>query len=169
MLPANPSLMFFLQQSPDLDELSANPDYLQKFTELDDVDIWSAIKQWQHHPDPVLSTLSQRILARRLFGIRLSNEPFPGQTIRYLQGRIQEEMDVSDGALDYFLIHGDISNAAYVSEGQKINIITKEGKIFDIAQASDLPNIKAMSKIVRKHYLCWPKDINLRGSSILLS
>ena len=62
-------------------------------------------------------------------------------------------------------MEGSISNAGYISEGQKINIITKEGRIFDIAQASDLPNIKAISKIVRKYYLCWPKDVNLSEDS----
>jgi hypothetical protein len=29
----------------------------------------------------------------------------------------------------------------------------------DIAEASDLPNIKAMSKIVKKYYLCWPRQL----------
>jgi hypothetical protein len=38
-------------------------------------------------------------------------------------------------------------------------VLTKKGKIIDIAQASDLPNIKAMSKIVRKYYVCWPKNL----------
>lgn len=31
----------------------------------------------------------------------------------------------------------------------------------DIAQAADLPNIKAMSKIVKKYYLCLPKNVSL--------
>lgn len=165
-LPSSPALSFFLQQPPTLDELENEPTYLQNFAELDDVDIWSAIKQWQHHADDVLSSLSRRMLERRLFRIRLSNEPFPEETIDALRDQIQEKMNISGNDLDYFLIHGSISNAAYVSEGQKINIITKEGKIFDIAQASDLPNIKAMSKIVRKYYLCWPKDVNLREGSV---
>ena len=52
-------------------------------------------------------------------------------------------------------------------EGEKINILTKQGKIKDIAQASDLPNIKAMSKIVKKYYLCWPKNVNLRLTNFI--
>ena len=31
----------------------------------------------------------------------------------------------------------------------------------DIADAADLPNIAAMSKIVKKYYLCWPKIVSL--------
>ena len=168
-LPASPALSFFLQQPPTLEELENNAEYLQKFTELDDVDIWSAIKQWRYQADPVLSSLSQRILERRLFRIQLSNDPFPKDTILKMGAQIKAHLKISKEELNYFLVHGNISNAAYVSEGQKINIITKEGKIFDIAQASDLPNIKAMSKIVTKYYLCWPKDVNLREGSIAYS
>ena len=44
---------------------------------------------------------------------------------------------------------------------QKINVMTKDQEIIDIANASDLPNIKAMRKIVTKYYLCWPKSLIL--------
>jgi hypothetical protein len=33
--------------------------------------------------------------------------------------------------------------------------------VIDIAEASDLPTIQAMSKIVKKNYLCWPKNLSL--------
>ncbi len=33
--------------------------------------------------------------------------------------------------------------------------------LLDIAQASDLPNIAALGKIVKKHYLTWPKSVTL--------
>jgi len=168
-LPASPALTFFLKQQISLQELENNPEYLQKFTELDDVDIWSAIKQWRYHTDGVLSSLSQRMLERKLFRIRISNEPFSEDAILEMGEQVQNHLNISKEDLNYFMIHGNISNAAYVSEGQKINIITKEGKIFDIAKASDLPNIKAMSKIVTKYYLCWPKDVTLHEGSLAYS
>jgi hypothetical protein len=37
----------------------------------------------------------------------------------------------------------------------------RSGEVLDIAQASELPNIKALSKIVKKNYLCWPKNVSL--------
>ncbi|MCK5467203.1 MAG: phosphohydrolase, partial [Cyclobacteriaceae bacterium] len=60
-------------------------------------------------------------------------------------------------------VEGTKSNSAYIGGGQQINMITKAGKIVDIAIASDLPNIKAMRKIVKKYYLCWPKNISLQS------
>ena len=63
--------------------------------------------------------------------------------------------------LTYMFSHGAVSNEAYIAEGQTINILMKNGSVMDIAQASDLPSIKAISKIVKKNYLCWPKNISL--------
>lgn len=168
-IPASPCLSFFIRQQVSLRELEQDQAYLQHYIALDDIDIWGAIKQWVHHPDRVLAELSRRLLERRLFRIKLSNEPIQEKEIEALEKLILEELNISKDDLKYFMIHGSISNAAYVSSGQKINIITKQGKIFDIAQASDLPNIKAMSKIVKKYYLCWPKDVNLRHNSIAYS
>ncbi|MEQ8423610.1 MAG: phosphohydrolase, partial [Cyclobacteriaceae bacterium] len=61
----------------------------------------------------------------------------------------------------FLFSHGIVSNEAYVSEGHGINILTRHGEVKEIAQASDLPNIKALSKIVKKNYLCYPKNVSL--------
>jgi hypothetical protein len=37
----------------------------------------------------------------------------------------------------------------------------KSGEVIDLASASDLPQIKAMSKTVKKNFLCWPKNVDL--------
>ena len=57
--------------------------------------------------------------------------------------------------------HGELTNKAYIETSQKINILTKKGQVIDIAEAADLPNIKAISKIVKKYYLCSPKNVSL--------
>jgi hypothetical protein len=56
---------------------------------------------------------------------------------------------------------GSVTNEAYIADGNTINILLKTGKLIDIAEASDLSNIKAISKIVKKNYMCWPKNVSL--------
>lgn len=165
-IPASPPLKFFLEKQPPAEYFEQTPECLANFTALDDFDVWSAIKLWQNHEDKVLAMLSRMLLERKLFRIRLSNQKTEPSIIHQLESRIIKEMNIKPEDVSYFLIRGSISNAAYMSGGQKINILTKEGKVFDIAQASDLPNIKAMSKIVKKYYLCWPKRINLHPDSV---
>ena len=41
-----------------------------------------------------------------------------------------------------------------------INLLTKTGKVRDVAKASDQVNLKALSEKVIKYYLCYPKSNN---------
>ena len=74
-----------------------------------------------------------------------------------------DEYSVGQKESGHFVVTGSKSNAAYIGGGQSINMLTRSGEIVDIANASDLPNIKAMRKIVKKYYLCWPKNISLQS------
>ena len=75
--------------------------------------------------------------------------------------RVQKVYGLTEDESKSFVNIGTVSNAAYISKNQTINILTKSGEVLDVALATDLPNIKAMSKIVKKHYLCYPKELSL--------
>lgn len=160
-VPATPAFSIFLERDITQQEFLEDTDLLEIFTMLDDMDVWGSIKMWQSHRDPVLSRLSSDLLHRRLFGIRLSNEKFPPEQI----GRILDQLVLKEGYSQsearHFVEKGHISNSAYIAKGGSINILMKSGEVVDVAQATDLPNIKAMSKIVKKYYLCFPKNISL--------
>ena len=67
---ASPALSLFLHD--DLDRATlADPEVLERFCELDDSDIFVAMKSWRHHEDRVLALLSQRLFDRGLFRIEL--------------------------------------------------------------------------------------------------
>lgn len=157
---ASPALRLFLKEEVTL-EMFRDEFYLRQFALLDDFDVWGAIKFWSGHDDKPLSLLSRMLLDRKLFKTLISGKEFDAAEIERLKRRTIEQLSVSSDEWMYFVATGSVSNAAYVSEGENINILKKNGEIVDIAQASDLPNIKAMSKIVKKFYLCWPKSLSL--------
>ncbi len=134
---------------------------IENFGQLDDNDIWGAIKLWQNHPDIILSTLCKMLLHRNLFKVILTNNPIQKEVIEKIRSSVSQCFNVLKKETAYLFSHGVVSNEAYVSEGMGIRILTKKGEIRDIAQASDLPNIKALSKIVKKSYLCYPKNVSL--------
>jgi hypothetical protein len=101
------------------------------------------------------------LLNRNLYSVELSEKKISQRRIEKLYKQLFGKSDFSVGELKYFILQGVKTNAAYIGGGQKINIITKNGQIEDIANATDLPNIKAMRKIVKKYYLCWPKNVSL--------
>jgi HD superfamily phosphohydrolase len=159
-VPASEALSFFLRNSVSLQDFKDNFSTLLLFGKLDDQDIWGAIKVWLNHDDFILATLSAMLYERKLFQIVLSTEPIRKTQVELVKTSISETFGTLRSESSYLFSHGTVTNEAY-TEGQKINILMKTGEVVDIAQASDLPSIKAISKIVKKNYLCWPKNVYL--------
>jgi len=153
------ALLFFLRKKFSLNDFPKEA--LLAFGQLDDNDIWGAIKLWRNHPDSILSSLCNQILNRELFQIQLTTTPIKKSQVENVRHEINNTYGVLRNDASYLFSHGTLSNEAYISGGQPINILTKSGKVIDIAQASDLPTIQAMSKIVKKNYLCWPNNLSL--------
>ncbi|MCR6640942.1 MAG: HD domain-containing protein [Sporocytophaga sp.] len=158
---ASEALNVFLQQKITLEDFTQNHLYLEAFTSLDDYDLWGAIKIWKNHKDPVLSLLCNQLLERKLFRIEISRTQFEEEKIEQLKKEVVKNLGLPEDNSEYFVVNGVLRNRAYLPVSNKINVLTKKGQVLDVAQASDLPNIKAISKIVKKHYLCWPKNVSL--------
>ena len=160
-LTASEPLKLFLRQNYTLAEFSTQPDLLETFGQLDDSDIWGAIKLWRDHPDEILSGLCNRLLIRELFQISLRVDPIKKSEIESVRHAVHQSFGILRKDANYLFSYGTVSNEAYITGGQPINILTKSGQVVDIVEASDLPTIRAMSKIVEKNYICWPKNIYL--------
>ena len=157
---ASDVFQLFLREGVSLADFQTNPVYLDAFTKLDDFDVWSCIKQGALHPDPVLSTLCQMLLDRKLFKIMLSTEPFAGELLNELESQLRRT-GLPDDMLSYFLVEGQATNAAYLPSGDRIAIKLKSGRVIDIADASDLSNIQVLTTVVRRYYVCWAKGVSI--------
>lgn len=160
-VPASNELTLFLKNNFKLSDFQNKKDLLHAFGAMDDYDIGGAIKLWVNHEDKVLSKLSNMLINRRLLKMNLVNSPSKKTDIENIREKIVQEFKVLRSESRYFMAHGEVTNKAYVSGGQTINILTKKGKVVDIAKAADLPNIKAISKIVKKYYIGYPKNLIL--------
>jgi HD superfamily phosphohydrolase len=160
-LPASAALTTFLSRTYTLDEFKSQRELLKQFGQLDDRDIWGGLKAWQDHRDPILSELSTALLHRQLFQIKLSQAPISKSMVEKVKRAVGKSRQLLQREARYLFSHGTVTNEAYVAERQGIAIKMKDGRLLDIAQASDLPSIKAISKIVKKNYLCWPKNVSL--------
>lgn len=157
----SPGLELFLNNSITPQMIEEDKSVFEAFCFLDDYDILGAIKLWYHSQDKVLSKLCKMLLERKLFNVSLSESPTDKDELRNLNETVISKYGIAEHLVQHFVVEGVKTNSAYIGGDQQINMITKSGKIVDIANASDLPNIKAMRKIVKKYYLCWPKDISL--------
>lgn len=155
------SLRLFFEREIGIELFAEDESILEAFLELDDYDLWGAIKIWAKSDDEILSKLCKMLLNRELFRIQFSSEPITKEEKEHIQQRVIEAYGITPKEVKYFFSTGQVQNNAYLSNDKKIMILSKNGEVRDVVAAADLPNIKAMSKIVRKYYRCWPKDINL--------
>ncbi len=155
-LECSKNLKFFLENKIDLHNF--NLDTLVKFSKLDDIDILSAIKNWQESSDFVLSRLCQMVINRRLLHVKVKTEPISPIKLEKHFTKFKEDNNLSNEETSYFVFTGEIKNKAYDREYQAINILKKNGRVMDIAKMSDYLKIKALSKTVTKYYICYPKD-----------
>ena len=154
-LHASPALSFFLSNKVTAKNFDTN--MLDKFAQLDDYDIISAMKEWRNYEDFVLRNLCQMIINRDLLKIKLRKKPVKESKLKRHHQKVQEQHNLSSEEADYFVFDGEISNLAYKKEEEKIYILYKNGKITDVVKASDHFNLKSLSKPVIKYYICYPK------------
>ncbi len=147
-------LEYFLKNNNHkIDEL------LENFSKIDDTDIIAMVKFWAKHPDKILSELSNRLLYRRLFKIEIHDKPFENSVINNIKEKAIRILDLTESEINYFVFTDTISKKAYSAFDENIKILYKDGRIIDIAEASDMLNTSVLSKTVKKYFLCYPKEI----------
>lgn len=156
-LPASKSLSYFLNHS--ITSENFNEETISIFSKLDDYDIIMAMKSWINEEDFVLSSISKMLLNRDLLKIKITSEEISEENISAKKEAVMKKFDVSESETNYFVFAGTIFNQAYRMDKDTINLLTKSGKVIDVAKASDQLNLKALSKVVVKNYMCFPKSI----------
>jgi len=136
--------------------VALNRHLLETFTKIDDVDVLMNMKLWVDGPDLVLSKLCDSIINRKLPKIVIQNLPFDKKTIEEKRIKaLKQHPDLNPSNIGYFVNTGKVQNEAYTTSTGTIKILTKEGKLKELAQASDNFNIMGLTDTVTKHYLCY--------------
>jgi HD superfamily phosphohydrolase len=155
---ASPALHYFLYHPVDKHSFLNDPQALEYFTDLDDNDIWSALKVWAKHRDKVLSLLSESLLNRNLFKIEIEQKPFTEQYLEEKKKKFALEYHISSGDAAFLISSDEISSNMYNEADDSIDILYKDGSTKNIAEASDMLNIQLLSKKIRKYYFCFLRD-----------
>ena len=155
---ASPALHYFLCNNVDREWFNTHPEALACYEELDDSDIWSAMKAWKHHKDKILSTLATDMLDRHIFKVEVSEEPVEESKIDAISCDIAARMSITpEEAKHYMMSLNKIQKDMYNVDDDSIAILYKNGEIRDISEASELLNVQLLSKKIRKYYLCYQR------------
>lgn len=151
------SLHHFLYNKTNQDNFDTST--LDLFSKLDDYDLLSAIKEWTNHSDKIISNLSNMIVNRNLLKVKIYDEQVSEIDVSNHIKIFMKTSGLSNKQASYFVFNGDISNQAYNSQ-EPIKILNKKGGMEDIILASDQLNLQALSKPVKKFFICYPKKWN---------
>lgn len=152
---ASPALRFFLYNDINRAAFYASPEPLENFIQLDDNDIWTALKVWTRHPDRVLSLLSTGMINRNIFKVEISTQPIDEERKKELTTQLGRQLGITPHEAAYFISTPSIEKNMYDEVDDSIDILYNDGSIKNIAQASDMLNISLLSKKVKKYYLCY--------------
>lgn len=157
---ATPSFNHFLVNTISKDEFITDPIHIRNFTCLDDHDIFTSVKVWATGDDQILSRLCRYLLTRSLYKIEVSPEPFDPKRVESLGERAVDVLNIESKDVGYFVFTDTITNHAYKVDDESINILMKNGTKRDITLASDNAILEGLSKTVKKHILCYTKELN---------
>lgn len=162
---ATEPLAFFLNNRvtlKDFERAVEKDNYIEaveQFTNLDDDDIYASAKSWMKHPDKALAKLAEDFIHRQLFRIEFQKQAFTKERIDHFREKVSRQLDIPAELSEFFVFTGEITNFAYNADDERIQILYNTGNIEDISEASDMLNIAVLSKVVKKYFVCYPKEL----------
>jgi uncharacterized protein len=158
-LYASPALSYFLFKQINSKSLQQNQDeVIQHFLELDDADIIVSAKNWANSKDKVLSILANNLINRNIPRVVISDQQTEKTVLDKISDQIQNSYGVTGSDTSFFLFQGEISNNAFSSSEDMIQILLNNNVTKDISEISDILNVPYLQKAEKKYFLCYPKD-----------
>ena len=151
----SPSLSFFLCNAITADTLrSQKTDIIEKFSKLDETDIYYSLKNLSECTDEVLRFYSSSILNRRIFKVEHQDEPITIEQIEAIKSKLLKTKTVNMNIIDDVILLSEESNISYNTKKETIKILTNKNEVIPITQFSfNLID----TRLINKFFLCYPK------------
>lgn len=157
-LYVSPALRYFLYNDITREAFFHHEECINTFIQLDDNDIWCALKVWASHSDKVLSTLSSGLVNRCLFKVELSSKPFSREYKAAITEQICASLGVSKREASFLICATTQEKDMYSPFDDHIEILYNDGTTCDISEASDMFNLSLLKKKVKKYFLCYHRN-----------
>ena len=149
----SPALRYFLYQPVTFEMFGPQSEALEKYALLDDNDVLSAIKAWISSDDKVLSALSESFINRRLFRGELLEAPLTDAQKAELNKQFAVRLGVTEKEAEYCWSEHVSTSNTYSEKADSIDILYSDGTVRDIAEASEILDLKALTRKPIKRYL----------------
>ena len=149
----SPALRYFLYQNVTFDMFGTHSEALEQYALLDDTDVLSAIKAWIGGGDKVLSALSESFINRQLFRGELLEAPLTDAQKAALNKEYAQALSISEEEAAYCWCEHVSTSNTYSEKADSIDILYSDGTVRDIADASEILDLAALTRKPTKRYL----------------
>ncbi|MBD3615876.1 MAG: HD domain-containing protein [Gracilimonas sp.] len=161
---ASPALEFFMLEQPSAKKRISN-EMIDRYTEMDDHDVYLSIKLWVKGEDKILADLCYRFLNRDLFRTTFIDKKLNRAEKIEVQKKTKKALNklrlpVDDSDLEYYLTFEQSYSEAYKYKNESIWIL-EDDKAVEFSKAAETKNIIALTEPVVKHYCVHLKDITI--------
>ena len=149
----SPALRYFLYQNVTFDMFSPTSEALEQYALLDDNDVLSAIKAWISSEDKVLSALSKSFINRQLFRGELLDAPLTDAQKKKLNQTYAKTLGVTEEEAQYMWSEHVSTSNTYSEKADSIDILYSDGRVRDIAEASEILDLESLTRKPIKRYI----------------
>lgn len=151
------ALAYFLHKKLDRNEFMASEEHLEHYTELDDYDVWEALKAWRRHDDRILSILARNFVDRIPFRTETAEAEVSPERMEQLRRDIAGALGISPEDTRYFIATHSVEKEMYTTAAEGIRMLYPDGQIRDVTDVSELINSDAADKKTAKQYLLYQR------------
>ena len=149
----SPALRYFLYQNVTFADFGVHSEALEQYALLDDNDVLSAIKAWISSEDKVLSALSKSFINRQLFRGELLDAPLTDAQKKELNQTYAKALGVTEEEAQYMWSEHVSTSNTYSEKADSIDILYSDGRVRDIAEASEILDLEALTRKPIKRYI----------------
>ncbi|MDO5509404.1 MAG: HD domain-containing protein [Weeksellaceae bacterium] len=149
-LDAHPGLQYFLNR---VTGSSFDAHDLEIFVSLDDHDVISAVKLWQHHEDPTLAFLSRSLIRRKLPKAQIRNMAVTEE--EYAEKVEFCRQHIGEGSADYLVHATPLTITPYDNKKQSILLLDNEGCCTPIEHSQKQILTASLLQSTTKFHFCY--------------
>ncbi len=149
----SPALRYFLYQPVTFADFGVHSEALEQYALLDDNDVLCAIKAWIASDDIVLSKLSESFINRQLFRGEALDDPLTEEQKAALNDEFAKALGIRPEEAQYLWSEHISTSNTYSEKADSIGILYNDGTVRDIAEASEILDLKALTRKPIKRYL----------------
>ena len=149
----SPALRYFLYQNVTFADFGVHSEALEQYALLDDNDVLSAIKAWISSEDKVLSALSKSFINRQLFRGELLDAPLTDAQKKELNQTYAKALGLTEEEAQYLWYEHVSTSNTYSEKADSIDILYSDGRVRDIAEASEILDLESLTRKPIKRYI----------------